>query len=149
MNNRNSKKAINERKNPLIRHGRHCVYNLHVHLVFVTKYRRMAFTTRVLKELEDIFHSVCQDLESQLIEFSGEGDHCHLLVNYPPKMSVSKLVNLLKGVSSRIIRSKNFPEVRSKLWGKALWTPSYFASSCGGVSIDIVRKYIEEQERPE
>ncbi len=148
MNNRNSKKAIIERSNPNIRHGRHCVFNLHIHLVFVTKYRRVCFTDRVLTHLEHIFDSVARDFEAQLEEFQGEGDYVHLLLNYPPKVSVSKLVGSLKGVSSRFIREKDYPEIRKKLWGKALWSPSYFAGSCGGAPIEIIRQYIEQQDRP-
>jgi hypothetical protein len=63
---------------------------------------------------------------------SCEDEHVHLLVNYPPKVSVSSLVNSLKGVSSRMIRKKNDPGIRKKLWGGALWSPSYFGGSCGG-----------------
>jgi len=65
-----------------------------------------------------------QDFEAELAEFDGEDDHVHLLVNYPPKIAVSSLVNSLKGVSSRVIRKKNYPSIRSKLWGGALWPPS-------------------------
>lgn len=148
MNDRNSKKAIKERHLPNIRHGRHCVFLLHAHLVFVTKYRRMCFTDRVLKHLEETFQSVCEDFEAELVEFEGEGDHVHLLINYPPKASLSKIVGSLKGVSSRYIRETNYPEVRKKLWGKALWSPSYFAGSCGGASLDVIKQYIEQQERP-
>jgi len=78
----------------------------------------------------------------------SEDDHIHLLVNYPPKVSVSNLVNSLKGVSSRMIRKKNYPSIRKKLWGGALWSPSYFAGSCGGASIAVIRQYIEQQQTP-
>src|SRR6202163_875199 len=81
-------------------------------------------------------------------DFDGEDDHVHLLVNYPPKVSVSSLVNSLKGVSSRMIRKKNYPTIRRKLWGGALWSPSYFAGSCGGAPIAIIRQYIEQQQTP-
>ena len=148
MSKRNSPEAVKERTNPLIRHGRHCTFLMHTHLVFVTKYRRFSLSNRVLDHLEEIFKSVCQDFEAELVEFEGEGDHVHLLINYPPKVSVAKMVNSLKGVSSRYIRQANYPEVRKKLWGGSLWSPSYFAGSCGGASIDIIRKYIEQQERP-
>ena len=149
MNNRNSKKAIEDRKNPNIRHGRHCVFLLHTHLVFVTKYRRVCFTDRVLKHMEEVFRSVCEDFEAELVQFEGEADHVHLLVNYPPKVALSRLVGSLKGVSSRHIREADYPEIRKKLWEDALWSPSYFAGSCGGASIDVVKQYIEDQERPE
>lgn len=131
-----------------IRHGRHCVFNMHVHLVFVTKYRRGAFTKVVLDDLHDIFAGVCADFEAKLVEMDGEDDHVHLLVNYPPKVSVSALVNSLKGVSSRMIRKKDYPSIRKKLWGGALWSPSYFAASCGGAPIEIIRQYIEQQQTP-
>jgi len=121
---------------------------MHVHLVFVTKYRREVFTKAILNELHAIFSSVCTDFESKLVEFDGEEDYVHLLVNYPPKVAVSKLVNSLKGVSSHLIRKKDYPSIRKKLWGKALWSPSYFAGSCGG-SISIIRQYIEQQQTPD
>jgi putative transposase len=121
---------------------------MHIHLVFVMKYRREVFTKAILDELHLIFASVCADLESELIEFDGEEDHVHLLVNYPPKIAVSKLVNRLKGVSSHLIRKKDYPSIRQKLWGRALWSPSYFAGSCGGAPISIIRQYIEQQKTP-
>lgn len=131
-----------------IRHGRHCVFNLHVHLVFVTKYRRGVFTKAILDELRTVFDCVCKDFEAELIEFDGEDDHVHLLVNYPPKVAVSVLVNTLKGVSSRLIRKSNHPSIKQKLWGGALWSPSYFAASCGGAPIAIIKQYIEQQQTP-
>ena len=131
-----------------IRHGRHCVFQMHVHLVFVTKYRRGVFTKEVLDDLRGIFASVCNDFEAELMEFDGEEDHVHLLVNYHPKVAVSTLVNCLKGVSSRMIRQKQYPSIRKKLWGGALWSPNYFAGSCGGASIAVIRQYIEQQQTP-
>ncbi|MGB4497279.1 MAG: IS200/IS605 family transposase [Methylococcaceae bacterium] len=131
-----------------VRTGRHCVFMLHVHLVFVTKYRRGVFTKEVIEDLRGIFAKVCTDFEAELVEFDGEDDHVHLLVNYPPKVAVSKLVNSLKGVSSYLIRKKNYPSVQNKLWGNALWSPSYFAGSCGGAPIEVIRKYIEQQQTP-
>ena len=136
------------KKNNDIRHGRHCTFLMHTHLVFVTKYRREVFTREILHELRLIFSSVCTDFEAKLVEFDGEDDYVHLLVNYPPKVAVSKLVNSLKGVSSHLIRKKDYPSVRKKLWGKALWSPSYFAGSCGGAPISVIRQYIEQQKTP-
>ena len=129
-----------------IRRGRHCVFMMHVHLVFVTKYRRGVFTKKILDDMRPIFSNVCRDFEAELVEFDGEDDHVHVLVNYPPKVSVSKLVNSLKGISSLLIRKKNYPSIKKKLWGRALWSPSYFAASCGGASIAVIRKYIEQQQ---
>jgi putative transposase len=136
-------KDVNE-----IRTGRHCVFNIHAHLVFVTKYRRGVFTQQILEDLRQIFAAVCADFESELMEFEGEDDHVHLLVVHPPKVAVSTLVNSLKGVSSRLIRQRNYPEIRKKLFGNALWSPSYFAGSCGGAPISILQQYIESQRTP-
>ncbi|WP_104685813.1 IS200/IS605 family transposase [Helicobacter suis] len=121
-----------------IRHGRHCVFLLHVHLVFVTKYRRKAFSKEVIDFLGEVFKKVCEDFESELVEFDGESDHVHLLINYPPKVSISKLVNSLKGVSSRRVRAQQFKSVCNTLWGDHLWSPSYFAGSCGGAPFGLV-----------
>ena len=132
-----------------LRRGRTCVFALHVHLVFVTKYRRDVFTKQVLLEMRAIFQSVCLDFEAKLMEFEGEKDHVHLLINYPPKVAVSKLVNSLKGVSSRLLRKKGFPSILKHLCGENLWSPSYFASSCGGAPISIIRQYIETQRSPD
>ena len=131
-----------------IRKGRHCVYDLHAHLVFVTKYRREVFTKEILNDLRVIFAQTCLDFEAELVEFDGEDDHVHLLVNYPPKVAVSNLVNSLKGVSSRLVRKKNYSSIQKKLWGNMLWSPSYFAGSCGGAPIAVIRQYIEQQQTP-
>jgi putative transposase len=130
-----------------LRHGRHCVFTMHVHLVFVTKYRRRVFTKAVLDDARTIFASVCADFGAELVEMDGEDDHVHLLVNYPPKVAVSSLVNSLKGVSSRRLR-QNHPALVRRYWKGVLWSPSYFASSCGGAPISIIRQYIEQQRSP-
>lgn len=130
-----------------IRTGRHCVFLLHAHLVFVTKYRRMVFASRHIDELRDIFEKVCRDFETELVEMDGEDDHIHLLVNYPPKVQLSKLVNSLKGVSSRHMR-RRFPELTKRYWKGVLWSPSYFAGSCGGAPLTIIRQYVESQQTP-
>ncbi len=130
-----------------IRTGRHCVFAMHVHLVFVAKYRKAIFDAKILRTMQEIFEKVCKESDAQLIEFNGETDHVHLVVNYPPKVSVSVLVNSLKGVSSRLLRAE-YPILSSKIWRNALWSPSYFAGSCGGASLDVLKQYIEQQNRP-
>ena len=94
--------------------------NLHIHLVFATKYRRYVFTKQILDTLKIIFPSVCNDFEANLAEFDGEKYHVHLLITYPPKVSISRSVNSLKGVSSRLIRKKKYPSILSLLWGNAI-----------------------------
>jgi putative transposase len=131
-----------------MRRGRHCVFNLHAHLVFVPKYRRHVFTQAIIQDMRTIFAKVCADFEAQLIECDGDDDHVHLLVNYPPKVSVSRLVNSLKGVSSYVLRTRH-PELVKRYWNGVLWSPSYFAASCGGAPLSIIRQYIDQQKTPE
>jgi putative transposase len=115
-----------------------------VHLVFTPKYRRHVFQDRHLKALKLIFSKVCTDFSAELVEMDGEDDHVHLLVNYPPHVELSKLINSLKGVSSRLLRQQH-PDIADRYWKNVLWSRSYFATSCGGAPIDIIRKYIEDQ----
>jgi putative transposase len=117
-------------------------------LVFVTKYRKHVFEKQHFQTMKEIFGKVCSDFEAELLEIDGESDHVHLLVNYPPKISVSALVNSLKGVSSRTLK-KSHPELLKRYWKGVLWTPSYFAASCGGAPIAIIRQYIEQQQAPD
>ena len=122
---------------------------MHVHLVFVTKYRRTVFNKAMLESMKMIFHIICEQFEAELIEFEGERDHVHLLINYPPKLAISKLVNSLKGVSSRVLKRDFKKHIEKYYWKGVLWSPSYFAGSCGGAPIDIIRQYIENQKSPE
>lgn len=131
-----------------IRQGRHCVFLMHAHLVFVTKCRGKVFTKQILDDLKLIFSDVCYNFEATLKEFDGEDDHVHLLVEYPPKVALSTLVNSLKGVSSRLLRKNHYPSIQKKLWGNSLWSPSYFAGSCGGAPINIIKEYIQQQKTP-
>ena len=131
-----------------IRRGCHCVFNMHVHLVFVAKYRRKVFDSAAIDRLPELFAKVCNDFEAQRLEMDGERDYVHLLVSYPPKVPVSALVNSLKGASSRVLR-KERPDIAKHFYYKGmLWSPSYFASSCGGAPISIIRQYIEQQATP-
>ena len=130
-----------------IRTGRHCVFAMHVHLIFVTKYRRKIFDGDAIDHLRKHFDRVCKDFESTLAEMNGEHDHVHLLVEYPPKVSVSSLVRSLKGVSSRMLRQGR-PDIAKHYYKDVLWSPSYFAASCGGAPLEIIRQYVEQQQRP-
>ena len=124
------------------------VYNLHVHLVFTPKYRREPFIDEILARCEQIMADVCTDFGAELREFNGETDHVHLLVHYPPKVALSRLVNSLKGVSARHLRQQFPVHIRKYLWGEHFWSPSYFAGSCGGAPLSVVKDYIENQKRP-
>ncbi|MFJ9829033.1 IS200/IS605 family transposase [Streptomyces sp. NPDC101160] len=133
---------------PDIRRGNQVTHDLHAHLVFVTKYRRDVFDDDMLNRCETVMRDVCEKFESELREFNGEGDHVHLLVHYPPKIALSKLVNSLKGVSSRYLRAEYTGRINRIGMGSVFWAPSYFVGSCGGAPLSIVQEYIENQKRP-
>ena len=114
----------------------------------MTKYRHPVFTAAHLARMEEIMRAVCSDFETGLAEFNGEANHVHLLVNFPPKVALSRLVNSLKGVSSRRMRQE-FPDLARHYWRtNRLWSGSYFAGSVGGAPISVLRQYIEQQHRP-
>lgn len=128
-----------------LRRGRHSISDLKVHLVCVTKYRRPVLTTQGLNLIEDSFKQVAAKMDCRLLEFNGEADHIHALVEYPPKLSISTLVNSLKGVSSRQYGKAGLSKPYDK---KALWSPSYFVSSVGGAPLEVLKRYIHNQEKP-
>lgn len=101
----------------------------------------------MIPTLRQIFAKVCADFDAELVECDGGADHIHLLVNYPPKVALSKLVNSLKGVSSRLLKLHH-PEVANRYYKGALWSPSYFAGSVGGAPLEIVKQYIQNQDAP-
>jgi len=105
------------------------------------------FDAQAIDVLRGLFADVCPDAHAPLVQMDGEDDPVHLLVEYPPKVAVSLRVNSLKGVSSRLLRQQ-FPDIRKRYWKGVLWSPSYFASSCSGAPISIVRQYIEQQTSP-
>jgi putative transposase len=105
------------------------VTDLLIHLVCVTKYRRPVFTATSLALIEKSFGEVAKKMDFQIQEFNGEADQIHVLIEDPLKLSISSIINALKGVSSRRYGQAGYP----KPYGKdALWSPSYFASSVGG-----------------
>ena len=127
------------------RRERHSVTDLKVHLVCVTKYREDIFSEVELALIEKVFHDVAKKMNFQVLEINGEKEHLHALIEYPPKLSVSKIVNALKGVSSRRYGQAGFRKPNN---GKALWSPSYFAVSVGGAPINVLLEYIQNQSRP-
>ncbi|MFC7640066.1 IS200/IS605 family transposase [Streptosporangium lutulentum] len=130
------------------RRGRHVVSAMHAHLVFVTKYRGNVFDDEMLRRCEEIMIEVCDGFEAELRAFNGEDDHVHLLVHYPPKVAISKLVNSLKGVSSHYLRKEFTGRVNRAIMHGPFWSPSYFAASCGGAPLTVIKAYIEQQRRP-
>lgn len=127
----------------------HCVYKLTYHLVLVTKYRKKCLSNEMLNRLEEIIKKNCTDWEIDLIEFNGEADHVHILLDMHPNIMPSKFINNLKTVSSRLIRKEFEEELKPYYWKPVLWTRAYCLLTTGGATIDVIREYIQKQKRPE
>lgn len=125
------------------------ISDLKAHLVLTTKYRRKVLTAPMLTRLEEVFKNLMEKWEGRLIEFNGEVDHVHILIQYNPQTELSKLINNLKTVSSRYLRKEFEDDVNNVYWKDVLWTSGYFIASCGGVTIEELKKYIENQDRPD
>jgi putative transposase len=128
-----------------LRRERHSVSAIRVHLVCVVKYRKKIITLDGLEVIKKSFQEVADKMGFVLEEFEGESDHVHALIEYPPKLSISAIVNSLKGVSSRLYGQAGHPKPMGK---QALWSPSYFASSVGGAPIEVLKAYIQNQDKP-
>ena len=123
---------------------RHSVTKLCVHLVFTTKYRRKVMTPEILEEMKISLSLAAQKIGCQTVEINGEADHIHLLLLFPPTLSISSLVNTLKAVSSRMIRAR-YPGILQGGKTGLFWSRSYFAATAGGVTLDILKQYVEKQ----
>ena len=125
--------------------NRHSAYNLHVHLVFITKYRKKVLADNHRQYFKEVVAEICKDFGAELKECNGEGDHVHMLIQYPPTVQLSKMVNNLKSVTSRRMRA-NFIDLRVAYNKPVLWSRSYFAGSCGGAPLEIIKQYIQNQK---
>ena len=135
-------------ENDIVRRGRHAVWDCHAHLVFVTKYRRGVLTGQILEDCEKVMRKVCDDFGVSLDEFNGEDDHVHLLVRFPATVQLSRLVNSLKGVSSRHLRRDHAEHISRFLWNGHLWSRSYYCGTAGGAPLSVVAEYVQSQRRP-
>lgn len=127
----------------------HCVFRLQYRLVLVTKYRKQVISEPMMKRLHEIFEDTLKKWECSLVEFNGEPDHVHLLLETHPKVDLSKLVNNLKTVTSRLIRKEFSSEIRKVYWKPVFWHRSYCIITVGGAPISVLRQYIENQGEKE
>jgi putative transposase len=134
-------------KNDFVSSAR-AVSDMKAHLVLTTKYRRKVLTATMLTRLMDILRDLCEKWNCKMIEFNGESDHIHLLFQYLPQMEIPKFVNNIKYVTSRRIRSEFSDEIDKIYWKDVFWNSSYFIASCGGVTISVLKQYIENQDSP-
>jgi putative transposase len=122
--------------------GSHTLFDLRVHLVWVTKYRYPVLNSETLaSRVREIIRQVCEANEVNILGGVVSADHVHLYISLPPNISVSKLVMYLKGNSSKKIQ-KEFADIRKRYWGQHFWARGYFAVSSGNVTDEMIREYI-------
>lgn len=131
-----------------VRSHYHCVYRLNYHLVLVTKYRRKCFNIEILERLEVIFKEQCSKWDVEVVEFGGEGDHIHLMLDMHPNIEPAKLINSLKTVSSRLIRKEFSEHMKAYYWKPVLWSRAYCLITAGGAPLGVLKQYIQNQDRP-
>ena len=130
-------------------HARTCVYNVNYHIVWSTKYRRKVLNSIIESRLKEILIQVSLEKEFIIHEMEvGELDHIHLFVSAHPKISISYIVKMMKGISGRLLM-KEFPEIQKYLWKGELWNPSYYVETIGSVSEENIKRYIKNQEEGE
>lgn len=123
----------------------HSVFALTYHLIICVKYRRKIFLEEnIIDRLKQITKKVSGDFGVEIVNQETDKDHIHILFKSNPKIDLTKLINSLKGVSSRLL-FKEFPEIKKKLWNGALWSPSYCLITTGQVTLDQLKKYVESQ----
>ena len=123
----------------------HAVFDIKYHFVWITKYRYKILRGRIAECARDLLRQICQAREAVIIRGAVAPDHIHMLVSAPPDMAPAKLVQYLKGRSSRRLQDE-FPELRKRYWGQHLWARGYFCASVGAVDEETIKKYIEDQK---
>ena len=120
---------------------------MNYHVVWSVKYRRKIITSEIESYLKQLVEDIALDkgFTVQMFE-AGNGDHIHCFVSAPPKISVSYIVKMLKGITGRKL-FEQFPEIKTQLWKGELWNHSYYVESVGSVSEDAIRQYIAKQEK--
>ncbi len=126
------------------RHGAHTVFRIHLHLVWVTKYRKPVMTGEVGLRVRELLREICGHHEVTIIRGHISKDHVHLFVSVPPRVTISRLVQMLKGRSSFKLMQE-FPHLAKKFWGRHMWARGYFCVSSGNVTDEVIKEYIENQ----
>ena len=130
------------------RKSSHCTYDIKYHIVWITKYRKPVIIGQIAHRTRELIRMVCETNEVQIIAGHVGKDHIHLLVSVPPHLSASKLVQYIKGSTSRKLQME-YKELSKQFWGQHLWARGYFVASSGNVTDEIIAQYIKDQDLEE
>jgi putative transposase len=125
--------------------GAHTKFDLKVHIVWIPKYRKKAITGPVAIRARDLIRQIAMEYDLHIVSGKVASDHVHVFISYRPQQEISKIVQWLKGISSRVLLQE-FSHLRRQFWGKHLWARGYLAVSSGTITDDMIKKYIDEQE---
>lgn len=132
-----------QNKNKKYKSSKHLVFSCQYHVIFCPKYRRKVLTGRIAERLKELILEKQEEFQYEILDMEVMPDHVHMLIDVDPKIGVYTVVSKIKGYTSKQLREE-FPELKKKL--PTLWTLSKFISSVGSVTLDVVKKYIEEQK---
>ena len=144
--NRDTKLEVKQMQN--YRKSAHCTYDIKYHLVWITKYRKPVITGKIAIRTRELIRIICQSNEVEILAGHVGSDHIHLLVSVPPHLSASKLVQYIKGNTSRKLQME-YKELNKQFWGQHLWARGYFVASSGNVTDEIIKEYIKNQDLQE
>lgn len=124
------------------------VYLLNYHLILITKYRKKVFINDdIVERTKEIMRKIASDFDVEIINQECGEDHIHLMISTKPTLELTKLVNLLKGTSSRMLRKEYEQQLSEILYGDAFWSDSYYIATAGNVSVDTIYNYIDNQRK--
>ena len=125
--------------------GAHTKTDLKVHLIWIPKYRKRVLTGPIAIRVRDLLRQIALEHEIEIISGKVSSDHIHMFISYHPTQNISKIVQWLKGISSRMLLSE-FPHLKKQFWGKHVWARGYLAVSSGNITDEMIQQYIDEQE---
>lgn len=127
------------------RKGSHTVYRLHYHFVFIPKYRRPVLRNEVGNRLRELIREICRSNDIEILSGHIRPDHVHLLLSVPPKLSASRVVQIIKGKTAHHLL-EDFRTLRKEFWGRHFWARGYFAVTSGNVTDEVIAEYIKNQD---
>jgi putative transposase len=127
------------------RKSAHATYDIKHHIVWITKYRKVVFSGKLAERAQELIRMVCKNNETEILAGHIAKDHVHLLVSVPPHLSAAKLVQYIKGYTSRKLLME-YKELNKQFWGNHLWARGYFVASSGNVTDDVIIEYIKNQD---
>ena len=131
-----------------LKRNSNAVYLLNYHLILITKYRKKVFTNdNIIERTKEIMRNIAKDFDAEIINQECGEDHIHLMISTKPTTELTKMVNLLKGTSSRYLRKEYEQELSDVLYGDSFWSDSYYIATAGNVSVDTIYNYIEKQRK--